>query len=110
MKVCIDKVNSLPQSIDPSVSPQLSSIQNLLAYIFDRNAALLPGYFIVNEILKSYPENPAWPHWALVPMVSDFLNSFRPTAQMVTLINRHRMRPIVEQTGMFVCSRITTTS
>ncbi|TRY72734.1 hypothetical protein TCAL_11188 [Tigriopus californicus] len=99
MKKCIEKVLSLPSDIDPSASPQLASIKNLLAYIFDRNAALLPGYFIVNEILKSYPEQRNWPHWALVAMIGEFLNSFRPTAQMVTSINRHRMRPIVENTG-----------
>jgi mediator of RNA polymerase II transcription subunit 23 len=100
MKTCIDKVQTLPtEAIETSMSAQLAAIQNLLSYIFDRNAALLPGYFIVNEILKSYPDNPSWPHWAIVPMVSSFLNSFRPMAQMVTCINRHRMRPIVEMTG-----------
>ncbi len=40
-----------------------------------------------------------WPHWTLVPMVSQFLDSFKPTAQMVTSMLKHRMRPIVEQTG-----------
>ena len=68
----------------------LSILQDLLDYIFDRNAALLPGYFIVNEILKSYPDNPGWPHWAVVPMVSAFLNGFRPMTQMVTVVNRYR--------------------
>ena len=32
-------------------------------------------------------------------MMSNFLNSFRPTAQMVSSTLKHRMRPIVEQTG-----------
>ena len=56
---------------------QVEALTNVLEYIFDRNAALLPGYFIVNEILKSYPETGNWPHWTLVPMVAKFLNSFR---------------------------------
>ncbi len=100
MKTCIEKVQVIPgEEVCPSVAPQLESVRAVLAYIFDRNAALLPGYFIVNEILKSYPDNPAWPHWTVVPMVSAFLNSFRPMAQMVTCINRHRMRPVVEATG-----------
>lgn len=97
MKICIDKVLAMPKGQPPE--PQMTAVHNLLEYIFDRNAALLPGYFIVNEILKSYPENPMWPHWTLVPMVSAFLNSFRPTAQMVSSILRHKMRPVVEQTG-----------
>ena len=58
MKICVDKVIALPSANDPNgyssvlVESQLSVIHELLSYIFDRNAALLPGYFIVNEILK----------------------------------------------------------
>lgn len=100
MKAAIERLQTLsPGEIESVVSPQLSIVKDLLSYIFDRNAALLPGYFIVNEILKSYPDNPGWPHWAVVPMVSAFLNGFRPMTQMVTVVNRHRMRPIVEPTG-----------
>ena len=57
------------------------------------------GYFIVNEILKDFPDKPLWPHWTISPLMSDFLNSFRPTAQMVSSTLKHKMRPIVEQTG-----------
>ena len=103
MKNCIEKASLLPQGssdkwkifsikryfysdsdpwqisgISCGVTAQCESLRSVLGYIFDRNAALLPGYFIVNEILKSYPENKTWPHWSLVQMVSDFLNSFRP--------------------------------
>jgi len=42
----------------------------------------------VNEILKSYPENRDWPHPQFVPLVANFLNSFRPTAQMVSSVYR----------------------
>ena len=99
-QVCIDKVLTLPSALDPVHSPHLAAVRDLLSYIFDRRAALLPGYFIVNEILKSYPgESMSWPHPSLVPMVAAFLDSFRPTAQMVTTVARHRMRPIVEMTG-----------
>ena len=75
------------------------SLQSVLEYIFNRNSALLPGYFIVNEILKSYPENKTWPHWRLVPLVSNFLNSFRLAANMVSCTNRWRLKPVVEQLG-----------
>ncbi len=61
MKICVDKVIALPSAHDPGcaidfvLESQLSVVHNLLAYIFNRNAALLPGYFIVNEILKVKP-------------------------------------------------------
>ncbi|CAB4065620.1 MED23 [Lepeophtheirus salmonis] len=100
MKIAIEKVLLFPpQGLEPSLVAPLSALENLLKYIFDREAALLPGYFIVNEILKSYPENPRWPHWKLIPMISSFLNSFTQTAQMVSCAYRHRLRPIVEHYG-----------
>lgn len=100
MKHSIEKVTAMmPSTADPALENQVQVVRELLAYIFDRNAALLPGYFIVNEILKTFPEKPYWPHWTIAPMMSDFFNSFRPTAQMVSSTLKHRMRPIVEQTG-----------
>ena len=99
MKNCIDKVLAFPaeDSDDGNkfregreLNRQMNAAKELLAHIFDRNSALLPSYFIVNEILKSYPENPTWPHKHLVALVSDFLNSFRPPAQMVSSVLRHR--------------------
>lgn len=43
--------------------PQLKALYNVIEYIFDRNASLLPAYFIVTEIQKDYPDNNHWPHW-----------------------------------------------
>ena len=105
LQVCIDKVQTLPVTLDPATSPHLRAVIELLTHIFDRCVALLPGYFIVNEILKSYPgESMSWPHPSLVPLVASFLDSFRPAAQMVTTVGRHRMRPIVEMTGQSIHS------
>lgn len=43
--------------------PQMRALCNVIEYIFDRNASLLPAYFIVTEIQKDYPDNNHWPHW-----------------------------------------------
>jgi len=43
----------------------LKALENVLEHIFDRNACLLPGYFIVNEIQKAYPDGKNWPHWVI---------------------------------------------
>jgi len=99
MKNCIEKAAMLPVGLNSGVTQQCESLKKVLSYIFDRNAALLPGYFIVNEILKSYPENKTWPHWSLVGLVSNFLNSFRPAASMVSCTNKWRLVPVVEQLG-----------
>lgn len=61
--------------------PQMKALYNVIEYIFDRNASLLPAYFIVTEIQKDYPDNNHWPHWVGVYIkenicMSLFLNNY----------------------------------
>lgn len=63
MKGCREKANSFPSELSTSVLPQLMSVNDVLKYIFDRNACLLPAYFIITEIQKQ--EN-AEVHWVSV--------------------------------------------
>jgi len=79
--------------------PQLNAVIRLLHIIYDRHACLLPAYFIVNEILKNYPENRNYPHWSVSLLMADLVDSFKPVAQMVTIIGRSRMLPVVEHSG-----------
>ncbi|KAJ9591915.1 hypothetical protein L9F63_001517, partial [Diploptera punctata] len=99
MKGCQDKAQTIPARLNASVLPQLKALENVLEYIFDRNACLLPGYFIVTEIQKAYPENKNWPHWKLAELLSSFVESFRATAQMVSIIGHSKMLPVVEHSG-----------
>jgi mediator of RNA polymerase II transcription subunit 23 len=41
MKICVDKVTAMPNS--STLEQQVNVVRELLVYIFDRNAALLPG-------------------------------------------------------------------
>lgn len=66
MKGCREKAQTLPIRLDTGNLPQLKALQNVIEYIFDRNASLLPGYFIVTEIQKAYPESTNWPHWVSI--------------------------------------------
>lgn len=63
LKGCKEKAQTIPARLDASIQPQLKALENVLEYIFDRNACLLPGYFIVTEIQKAYPDGKNWPHW-----------------------------------------------
>ncbi len=92
----MEKISTFPESVPATLTAQLNAILRLLEFIFDRKACLLPAYFIVNEILKSYPENKNYPHWSVSDLLWRFVNSFRPTAQMVTVIGRSKMLPVVE--------------
>lgn len=62
----------------------------------DRNACLLPGYLLVNDLQKAYPE---CPHWRMAALFSDYVASFRACAQMVSIIGQAEMRPVVEHSG-----------
>lgn len=62
----------------------------------DRDTCLLPGYLLVNELQKAYPD---CPHWRLSALFSDYVESFRACAQMVSIIGQNEMRPVVEHSG-----------
>ncbi|XP_063241500.1 mediator of RNA polymerase II transcription subunit 23 [Bacillus rossius redtenbacheri] len=99
MKGCREKAQTIPSTLNAAILPQLRALVNVIEYIFNRNACLLPGYLIVNEIQKAYPENKNWPHWKVAHLLSSFVESFRATAQMVTIIGHSRMLPVVEHSG-----------
>lgn len=94
MKGCRDKTQSFPYNINLSILPQMQSVEKVLEYIFDRNACLLPAYFIANEIQKSPPM-----HWKIAKLTSSFVEDFRNIAQMVSIIGHSSMLPIVEHFG-----------
>lgn len=91
MKGCRDKIQSFPYNINLSVMPQMKAVESLYEYIFDRNACLLPAYFIANEIQKTVPL-----HWKITQLTCSFVEDFRNIAQMVSIIGHVHMLPIVE--------------
>lgn len=94
MKGCRDKIQSFPQNINLSLAPQMEIVENVIEYIFDRNACLLPGYFIANEIQKS-----GLSHWKITKLTSNFVEDFRNIAQMISIIGHPHMLPIVQHFG-----------
>lgn len=99
LKVILDKAKALPYQFNVALCPQMKSLEEVVNFIFDRNKCLLPSYFIVNEIQKLYPDNLSWPHWKLASMLSDFVESFRSTAQMVSIAGRSKLLPVIGHTG-----------
>ncbi|XP_008216794.1 mediator of RNA polymerase II transcription subunit 23 [Nasonia vitripennis] len=97
LKACREKAHSLPTRLDASVQPQMKALENLVEYIFDRNACLIPSYLIIDELEKN-AENKIWPHW-LAKLISNFVTSFRNVVQIVSIIGHSKMLPVVEHTG-----------
>ncbi|XP_063877362.1 mediator of RNA polymerase II transcription subunit 23-like [Scylla paramamosain] len=99
MKMCLDRAWLLPSNLRRSQLQLVDALCDVMNLIFDRSASLLPGYFIVNELLKLYPDYKRWPHWKLASLLTDFVDKFRRAAQMLSIVARPKLRPIVEHTG-----------
>ena len=78
MKLLFDRFHRVPRSLPSSQLPALRRGRDLLAYILDRNAALLPAYFAYDEICRHYPDKTRPPHWLLQEAISP-LHSSMPT-------------------------------
>lgn len=94
MKGCRDKIQTFPYNINLSILPQMLAVEEVIEHIFDRNACLLPAYFIANEIQKSTPM-----HWKIAKLTNTFVEDFRDIAQIITIIGHSSMLPIVEHFG-----------
>ncbi|XP_014240192.1 mediator of RNA polymerase II transcription subunit 23 [Cimex lectularius] len=99
LKGCFEKARSIPPHINSSVIRQMKALENVMYIIFNRNVSLLPAYFIANELYKLCPDGKNWPHWKLAALHSDYVESFRPTAQMLSIIGHSSMLPVVEHSG-----------
>ena len=83
MKLLFDRFHRIPRSLP---SPQLSTVaagRDLLAYILDRNAALLPAYFAYDEICRHYPDKTRPPHWLLQEAIAPLHMSMKTLADLV---------------------------
>lgn len=62
--MCKDKAYTIPARLDSSIQPQVRVLENLLEYIFDRNACLLPSALVIDELQK-LPDTKKYPHWVM---------------------------------------------
>lgn len=92
LKVVFDKALSIPCSVNVSTMKQLNALSDVIEHIFDRNAALLPSYLIFDDVQKRIMPASKWPHWKFAKLVSGFVDSFQPCAQMVTIVGEYTCR------------------
>uniref|UniRef100_A0A1A8G974 Mediator of RNA polymerase II transcription subunit 23 n=1 Tax=Nothobranchius korthausae TaxID=1143690 RepID=A0A1A8G974_9TELE len=98
LKAVLDKIQSIPTTVSSAIVQQLLAAREVVEYILDRNACLLPAYFAVTEIRKLYPEGQL-SHWLLGSLISDFVDSFRPTARINSICGRCSLLPVVNNSG-----------
>lgn len=99
MKVCLERCRLLSSDLQRSQVAGMAVLEELLCLICDSRAALLPGYLIVNELVKLCPDYHKWPHWRISRLLTDFVENFQRVAQLLSIVNRTKLRPIVEHSG-----------
>ncbi|ELT94621.1 hypothetical protein CAPTEDRAFT_178592 [Capitella teleta] len=95
LRVMLEKTHSIPSEEDSSVMQLMDEVHRVVSYVIDRKTCLLPSYLAVNEITKLYGEDRAVPHWKLGILLTDFVQSFRPAAQLVSISGRASLLPVV---------------
>uniref|UniRef100_A0A8C3AUN5 Mediator of RNA polymerase II transcription subunit 23 n=1 Tax=Cyclopterus lumpus TaxID=8103 RepID=A0A8C3AUN5_CYCLU len=98
LKAVLDKIQTIPTTVSSAIVQQLLAAREVVEYILDRNACLLPAYFAIAEIRKMYPEGQL-SHWLLGSLISDFVDSFRPTARINSICGRCSLLPVVNNSG-----------
>ncbi len=83
MKLLFDRFNLLPRSVPEEQLAALLKGQDLLAYILNRNAALLPAYFAYDEISRHYSDKSRPPHWLLQEAIAPLHSSMQQLADVV---------------------------
>jgi len=96
LKGCYERAKELPQKLTAGTKPQHKAYLDLVTNILDRDACLLPGYLVASELQKPYAH---FPHWSVAGLFSDYIESFRSCAQMVSIVGHSQMRPLVKYSG-----------
>lgn len=91
MKLLFERFHRIPRSLPSSQLPAVRKGRDLLAYILDRNAALLPAYFAYDEICRHYPDKTRPPHWLLQEAIAPLHSSMQTLADLVTHTNTHAL-------------------
>uniref|UniRef100_T1KM15 Mediator of RNA polymerase II transcription subunit 23 n=1 Tax=Tetranychus urticae TaxID=32264 RepID=T1KM15_TETUR len=92
IRFMIEKIHTIPIEANIAMLPQLDVMRKVLDYALNRNSSVLPAYLAFDEIKK---KSDKWMHWKFADLFSAFVESFRPVAQMVSIINRSKLLPIV---------------
>ncbi|XP_067034898.1 mediator of RNA polymerase II transcription subunit 23-like [Acropora muricata] len=99
LSLVFQRFHKIPTSSDARYTARIDACVKVVRYILDRNACLMPAYFGINEIYKNFPEGKVKPHWSIAKVLSDFTETFRPLAHMVSVIGRPSLLPVIGHPG-----------
>lgn len=95
LQLVLLKLKSVPSTAWSEIKEQMIAIGDVIEYLLDPEACLLPGYLAVNEIRQYAAEDQPAGHWGLSGKVAEFVDRFRATATMVSTTGRSSLLPVV---------------
>lgn len=103
----LSKVLQANCSMNVAVGDCVKAVDDVVKYIINRQTCLLPSYFALNEVVKMQGDDTLAGHhnvfWTyLGQTLAKFVQSFNPTAQLVTVIGRSHLLPVVGYTTSHV--------
>lgn len=93
LKMVLEIIYIMPERFDTSMVPQLDILYSTFSMILDREACLLPAYLGLDELQKKISQS--GPPWKFAELFYQFIETFRPTAQIFSIINRTELLPVV---------------
>ncbi|XP_063968330.1 mediator of RNA polymerase II transcription subunit 23-like [Lytechinus pictus] len=95
LRLILEIIKDIPKSVNVSTGRQLDAVTKVVLHIIDRNNCLLPAYFAVTEMLKLFPENGPAIHWAIGEELANYVDSFKPVANLITVTGRSLLLPVI---------------
>ena len=83
MELLLNQFSHLPHSVPEEQLAALLKGQDLLAFILDRNVALLPAYFAYHQISRNYSDKSRPPHQLLQVAIAPLRSSMQQLADVV---------------------------
>lgn len=94
LRMIFNRIKPISAKSWVTMQDQMNSVVELVEYILDSEACLLPGYLAVNEVRLYVGEDQSMGHWSLSNRVAEFVDRFRAIASMVSLTGRGDLLPI----------------
>ena len=90
----LDLIPNIPSSFNIALLPQLNAIYQIFEFVFNRDLSLVPAYLLFDEIRKKTQIKSGTPHWKFSKLITSFVNSFKPVANMCSITNRTKLYPV----------------
>ncbi|XP_065890172.1 mediator of RNA polymerase II transcription subunit 23-like [Dysidea avara] len=93
--ILLSNVDRLPPELPLTCRKALTTVQQTVSYILDRNASILPAYVAGIELQKRYHSQDSKPHWVVAKEVEQCIDSLKGIANLISGAGHVKFLPVV---------------